>query len=175
MKRASSCPGRRARAALQPFFADADLPKLAHNAKYDLTVCLRHGLDVAGDIDDTMTMAWLLDPSSRSLGLKAQALAELGVQMTELTELIGSGRKQITMDKVDIERAGAYCGADVDYTLQIYDKLMPRLQESGMWPLYDEVERPLVPVLTDMEMAGISLDVDFLAEMSNAWAVAWSS
>ena len=70
------------------------------------------------------------------------------------------------MDKVDIERAGAYCGADVDYTLQIYDKLMPRLQESGMMPLYVEVERPLVRVLTDMEMAGISLDVDFLAEMS---------
>ncbi len=152
--------------ALQPFFADADLPKLAHNAKYDLTVCLRHGLDVAGLIDDTMTMAWLLDPSSRSLGLKAQALAELGVQMTELTELIGTGRKQITMDKVDIDRAGAYCGADVDYTLQIFDKLMPRLIESGMFPIYDEVERPLVPVLTDMEMTGITVDVDFLAEMS---------
>ncbi len=76
---------------LQPYFADPDIPKLAHNAKYDLTVCRRFGLDVAGPIHDTMVMAWLLDPSSRSLGLKAQAGLELGWEMTEIKELIGIG------------------------------------------------------------------------------------
>jgi DNA polymerase I len=60
------------KAALQPFFADPNLPKIAHNAKYDLTVCRRHGLEVAGAIHDTMLLAWLLDPASRMLGLKGR-------------------------------------------------------------------------------------------------------
>ncbi|MCB0160394.1 MAG: DNA polymerase I, partial [Caldilineaceae bacterium] len=155
------------RAALQPAFADATIPKLAHNAKYDFTVCRRHGLDVAGPIHDTMVMAWLLDPASRSLGLKAQADAELGWTMTELTDLIGSGRKQITMDAVAIAPAGMYCCADVDATIRLYDTLAPRLREAGLWSVYAEIELPLIPVLTDMEMTGISLDTEFLAEMSD--------
>ncbi|MEZ4718636.1 MAG: DNA polymerase I [Caldilineaceae bacterium] len=155
------------RAALQPAFADAAIPKLAHNAKYDLTVCRRHGLEVAGPIHDTMVMAWLLDPASRSLGLKAQADAELDWTMTELTDLIGTGRKQITMDAVAIEPAGMYCCADVDATIRLYDALAPRLHDADLWPIYADIELPLIPVLTDMEMTGISLDTEFLAEMSD--------
>ncbi|MEZ4863964.1 MAG: DNA polymerase I [Caldilineaceae bacterium] len=153
-------------AALQPFFANADLPKVAHNGKYDLTVCRQHGLTVAGPIHDTMTMAWLLDPASRHLGLKDQAAAELSWEMTEITELIGTGRKQITIDQAPIAQVTAYCGADVDATIQLYEKLVPRLHEADMWSLYTDVELPILPVLTDMEMAGVLLDTDFLAEMS---------
>jgi DNA polymerase-1 len=156
-------------ATLHPFFADAALPKFAHNGKYDLTVLRRHGLDAAGAVEDTLLMAWLLDPASRSLGLKALAGTELGWQMTELTELIGSGRKQITMDQVPIAQAAAYCGADVDATLQLADLLQPRLQAAGLSRLYETIERPLLPVLTDMEMAGVLLDTAFLAEMSTAF------
>lgn len=152
--------------ALQPFFADPKLPKVAHNGKYDLTVCLRNGLTIAGPIHDTMTMAWLLDPASHNLGLKGQAATELSWQMTEITELIGSGRKQITIDQVPIAAVGAYCGADVDVTIQLYEKLVPRLQEAGMWELYENTELPLLPVLTDMEMAGVKLDLAYLAKMS---------
>lgn len=152
--------------ALQPFFADTKLPKLAHNAKYDLTVCLRHGLQVAGPIHDTMVLAWLIDPGSRALGLKAQAASWLGWQMTEISSLIGTGRKQITVDQVPIDAVTAYCGADVDATLQIYDLLVPQVQEAGLWSLYETLELPLLPVLTDMEMAGVLLDTEFLAEMS---------
>jgi len=152
--------------ALQPFFADPNLPKLAHNGKYDLTVCLQHGLTIAGPIHDTMIMAWLLDSTSRTLGLKAQAAAHLSWQMTELTELIGTGRKQVTVDQVAINRVGAYCGADVDATIQLFDIFAPRLKEAGMWQLYNEIELPLLPVLTDMEIAGIQLDTVYLGEMS---------
>ncbi|MEZ4672843.1 MAG: DNA polymerase I [Caldilineaceae bacterium] len=159
-------PWETVRAAVAPFFADPALPKVAHNGKYDLTVCLRHGLDVAGPIHDTLTMAWLLDPASRTLGLKDQAAIELDWQMTEITELIGKGRKQVTIDQVEVAAVGSYCGADVDATIQLYEKLVPRLQEAGMWKLYEEIELPLLPVLTDMEMAGIMLDKDYLAEMS---------
>ena len=159
-------PWRDVRSAIQPYFSDPTIAKLAHNGKYDLTVCRRHGLDIRGQIHDTMIMAWLLNPASRSLGLKAQAAMELGWQMTELADLIGNGRKQITMDLVSINQVAAYCGADVDATIQLYDILEDRLKSAGMWNLYADIELPLLPVLTDMEMAGILLDTDYLLVMS---------
>ncbi|MBX3000530.1 MAG: DNA polymerase I [Caldilineaceae bacterium] len=152
---------------LQPFFADANLPKLGHNIKYDVMVCRRHGLDVAGPLHDTMTMAFLLDPASRALDLKSLAGQKLDWRMTEISELIGTGRKQITIDQVEIERVTPYCGADVDSTLQLFHLLKPGLEEAGMWSLYEEIELPLTPVLVEMEMAGILVDTDFLQQMSN--------
>lgn len=159
-------PWETVRAAIAPFFADASLPKLAHNGKYDLTVVLRNGIEVNGPVHDTMTMAWLLDPASRHLGLKDLAARELDWEMTEITELIGKGRKQITIDQVEITSVVAYCGADVDATIQLYEKLVPRLQAAEMWQLYEEIELPLLPILTDMELAGVQLDLDYLAGMS---------
>ena len=153
-------------AAIQPVFADAALPKIAHNAKYDLIVSRRHGLEIVGDIHDTMTMAWLLNPASRSLGLKAQAAQELGWQMTEITDLIGKGRAQITMDAVSALAAGAYCCADVDATIQIYDKLVPKLHGEDLWKVYEQFELPLLPVLADIEQRGVLLDLPYLQEMS---------
>ena len=137
------------RAALQPVFANANLPKVAHNAKYDLTVCLRNGLDIQGPIHDTMIMAWMLDPSRRDLGLKVQAASELGWQMTEIGELIGSGRKQITMAEVGIDLAAPYCGADVDATIRLFPLLADRLRDESLWDLYLRLEMPLLPVLTE--------------------------
>ncbi len=155
-------------AAVQPFFEDPKLPKVAHNGKYDLVVCRRHGLRIEGPVHDTMTLAWLLDPASRAIGLKSQAETELGWTMTEISELIGSGRKQISIAEVDVDRVTAYCGADVDATLHLWDVLAPRLKEAGdhVWKLYEEIELPLLPVLADMEMAGIRLNTDFLADLS---------
>jgi len=155
------------RSSLQGAFADQKIAKVAHNAKYDLTVLRRYGLDVLGVLDDTLIMAWLLDSASRSLGLKALAADLLGWQMTEITDLIGTGRKQIGMEQVAAALAGAYCGADVDATIHLYEVLAPRLEAAGLWKLYTEIERPLIPVLTDMEMAGVLLDVAFLKEMSS--------
>ncbi len=131
-RRPTGLGDRARRACSRSLPSDPALPKVAHNAKYDLTVLRRHGLEVDGPIDDTLLMAWLLDPASRSLGLKALAADLLGWQMTELTELIGSGRKQITIDQVPVEPAAAYCGADVDATIQLYQMLLPRLHEAGL-------------------------------------------
>ena len=165
-------PWEQVREAVQPYFDDPRLPKVAHNAKYDLVVCRRHGLNVAGPIHDTMTAAWLLEPSSRSLGLKSQAEVELGWTMTEISTLIGTGRNQISIAKVDVEAVTAYCGADVDATIQLWERLTPRLKEAGekMWQLYEEIELPLLPVLADMEMAGIRLNTDFLDDLSQKLA-----
>jgi len=163
-------PWETVRAALAPVFADVNRPKVAHNTKYDAVVCIRHGLPVAGLWHDTMTLAWLLDPASHSLGLKSSAERELGWRMTEISDLIGSGRKQVTIDYAPIEQVGAYCGADCDATLQLFHLYEPRVREAGLWPLYESIELPLLPVLAAMEMAGIRLDTDFLAEMSTQLA-----
>ena len=165
-------PWDQVREAVQPYFDNPRLPKVAHNAKYDLVVCRRHGLNVAGPIHDTMTAAWLLDPASRSLGLKSQAEVELGWSMTEISTLIGTGRNQISIAKVDLGAVTAYCGADVDATIQLWERLAPRLKEAGekMWQLYEEIELPLLPVLADMEMAGIRLNTDFLDDLSQKLA-----
>ena len=161
-------PWEDAREAVQPFFADPKLPKVAHSGKYDLVVCRRHGLKVEGPVHDTMTVAWLLDPANRAIGLKSQAETELGWTMTEISELIGSGRNQLSIAEVDIDRVTGYCGADVDATLHLWDVLAPRLKEAGerVWKLYEEIELPLLPVLADMEMTGIRLNTDFLADLS---------
>ncbi len=152
--------------ALQPFFEREDVPKVAHNGKYDLVVCRRHGLEVRGAIHDTMTAAWLLKSDSHSLGLKAQAQDVLNWTMTDISSLIGTGRNQISIGQVDIEEVTTYCGADVDATIQLWEALAPRLREAKLWELYEAIELPLLPVLADMEMAGIRLNTGFLKEMS---------
>ena len=90
-----------------PHLADPAKQKLAHNAKYDLIVCRRHGLPVHGPIIDTMIGEFVLDPGSRSLGLKPLTLKRLGIEMTPIDDLIGKGRKQITIDRVSIDAGDA--------------------------------------------------------------------
>jgi DNA polymerase-1 len=152
--------------ALRPLFEDGKSRKIAHNAKYDMTVLTQHGLDTRGDLFDTMIAAWLIHPAG-SVGLKNLAWTRLGVQMTEITELIGSGKKQITMAQVPVEQVAPYACADVDMTARLVDGLTEEMKERGLWSLFTEVEMPLVPVLMDMELAGIRLDVDVLKKMSH--------
>jgi DNA polymerase-1 len=151
---------------LHPLFEDDTLQKIAHNAKYDITVLAQHGLETRGPFFDTMIASWLISPVG-SHGLKNLAWTRLGVEMTEITELIGSGKKQITMAQVPVEKVAPYACADVDMTLRLVDELTQELKERGLWSLFTDVEMPLVPVLTDMERAGIRLDVAVLHEMSD--------
>jgi DNA polymerase-1 len=151
---------------LRPVFEDARVAKYAHNAKYDLTVLARHGIDVKGMAFDTMVAEWLIDPASRNLGLKNLAWARLNVEMTPITFLIGKGKDQITIDRVPIEQVTQYAGADVDMTYRLVGLLKSELEEKKLWPLFNEVEMPLIPVLVEMEMKGVALDVPFLQNMS---------
>ena len=149
-----------------PMLANEDKTKLAHNAKFDLIICRRHGLPVQGRFIDTMIGEFLLDPGSRSLGLKALAIKYLGVEMTPIADLIGKGRNQTTMDTVSIGRVTDYAAADVDMTWRIWEKIRPQLEETGLIKLFQELEMPLIPVLADMEMHGVLLDADYLNQMA---------
>ncbi|MCX6003068.1 MAG: DNA polymerase I [Chloroflexi bacterium] len=151
-------------ARLKPIFEDAAKSKIAHNGKFDMEVLAGAGIDVASLAFDTMVAAYLL--SEPSLSLKALAFSRLSVEMTPISDLIGSGSKQIPMSLVEIEKAADYSCADADMTGRLSESLRNELQSQGLWQLFDEVEMPLVPVLLNMEMNGIALDVGLLAELS---------
>ena len=151
-------------AALRPIMADAAVAKIAHNAKYDMTVLAEHGVDVVGLQSDTMIAAYLL--GDKGVGLKDLAFTRLGVTMTPITELIGTGKTQTTMDHVAVSRAAPYAGADTIMTLRLQRLLEPEIKAAGMWSLYHDVEIPLAPVLMEMERTGVSLDLPMLRGIS---------
>ena len=155
-----------ARALLGPILTDGDLPKVMHNAKYDLLVLERHGLATEGLRYDTMLAAWILEPEGRGVGLKTQAFQRLGVMMQSIDELLGSGRSQLTMDVLPVPKVAPYACADADMTLRLTDLLERELREHHQWELFTDVEMPLVPVLTAMERRGMAVDRDYLDEMS---------
>ncbi len=151
---------------LKPVLENPQTEKTAHNAEYDLTMLTRAGIQVGGPLFDTMIAEWLIDPSSRSLGLKALAWQRLGKEMTPITALIGTGKTQTTMDTVSIAAATRYAAADTDMTWRLVSILRKELEDLALISLFREVEMPLVPVLVDMQMAGIALDAPFLQQMS---------
>lgn len=151
--------------ALRPLLEDPALPKYAHNANYDLTVLSFAGMRPGPVSCDTMIAEWLINPGSHNLGLKNLAWSRLGIEMTPIDSLIGSGKKQTTMDRVPVAQAAPYAGADADMTLRLARQLMPELKEKALWALFSEVEMPIVPIIVDMQRLGVKLDVRVLEEM----------
>jgi DNA polymerase-1 len=144
----------------------AKIPKVGHNLKYDYLVLARAGLAASPLGFDTMIAEWLCDPASRNLGLKNLAWVRLGVEMTEIEALIGSGREQRSMADVPIPEVAPYAAADAEVCLQLLPELKEELQDKGHWELFQDLEMPLVEILAGMEMAGIRLDTHFLDELS---------
>ncbi len=144
---------------------DNALAKLAHNGKYDMTVLAEYGVTVNNLTFDSMLAAYLL--GEKSLGLKTLAFGKLGIEMTPITDLIGSGAKQISMSQVEVNQAADYACADADITGQLTELLKAELHQQELWQLFSEVEMPLVPVLISMERSGIALDTELLRQMSH--------
>src|SRR5579884_3701446 len=150
--------------ALRPIMEDANIKKYMHNAKYDMLVLARNGVNVRGLAFDTMLGAYLTEPGRRGLGLKDQVFQRLGHVMTPISELIGTGSKAISMAQVPVRVAADYAGADADMTLRLVEPIRAELEKHGLLNLYNNVELPLLPVLMQMEMYGVALDAAFLHE-----------
>jgi len=140
---------------------------IAHNAKYDLEVLQEVGVTIDKPVFDSMVAQFLIDPSLGGQGLKNLANKLLGWEMTEISELIGKGKNQISMRDVAIARAGPYAAADAAATWSLWERIEPRLAERGVAALFHDVETPLIPVLMAMETHGVALDVHFLGELSS--------
>lgn len=153
-------------AELQEPLTNPSIPKLGHNLKYDYIMLARAGLKVYPLSFDSMIAEWLINPSSRNLGLKKLAWVRLNQSMNEIETLIGKGKSQITMAEVSIEDAAKYAVEDALMVLLLKPMLEQELAETESTKLYQEIEMPLVSVLAGMEMEGIGLDTDFLVEMS---------
>lgn len=153
--------------ALRAPLTDPKIPKVGHNIKYDYVVLARYGLEVAPLSFDTMIAEWLNNPNSRNLGLKNLAWVRMDIKMTDITELIGKGKDQRTMAEVPIEACADYAAADAAVVLKLKPLLEQDLQAGQASRILDEIEMPLVPVLAQMEMWGISLDNEYLAGMSS--------
>lgn len=156
--------------ALRSSFTDPKIPKVGHNLKYDFTMLARLGLRASPLSFDTMLAEWLINPSSRSLGLKNLSWVRLGVEMTEIEKLIGTGTKQKLMSEVPIAEVAPYAVADAAVCLQLQKELEKELRERGQSSLFQDVEMPLIEILADMEMTGIALDTKFLEGLSNELA-----
>ena len=149
---------------LTPVFTNPDVPKTAHNANYDMMVLENHDIKVEGLTFDTMLAAHAAGRSS--VGLKNLALDMLGEEMTPITDLIGRGRNQKTMDQVDIASAADYATADADFTERLRRDLEKEVDQKGIGDLLQRHELPLIPVLVRMQREGVAVNVDLLNEMS---------
>ena len=150
--------------ALKPLFEDTAIPKTAHNANFDMTVMLGVGVEVRGEIFDTMVAAALC--GYKAYGLKQLALNLFREEMTQISELIGKGRNQKTMGDVPISDAAPYAAADAEMAWRMRDLLKGKLERHNQRKVFYEIESPLLPVIVKMQHNGMLVDVDMLRALS---------
>lgn len=161
-------PIEAAREALGPAFADPGIVKIGQNLKFDLRVLERAdvGFPVSGPLRDTMVMSYLLESGERNHGLDELSERFLNHRMIPITDLIGKGRDQRSIDEAPTDRVAEYAGEDADAAFRLEGILSGKLESEGLGGLYADLEEPLIRVLAKMETTGIAVDVARLRELS---------
>ena len=154
---------------LKPVLENPAVLKIGQNMKYDAKIFARYGVNVA-PIDDTMLISYALHGGLHGHGMDTLSERYLAHETIPIKPLLGSGKSAITFDKVSINDATPYAAEDADVTLRLWQMLKPRLHPARVTRVYETLERPLVPVLAEMEMTGIKVNRDTLSRMSNAFA-----
>ena len=162
-------PRDEALALLKPLLEDPGVLKVGQNIKYDWLIFANQGIDVA-PIDDTMLLSYVLEGGLHGHGMDELAQLHLGHTTIKFKEVAGSGKSQVTFDKVSLEKALDYAAEDADITFRLHALLKPQLVEARMATVYETIERPLVPVLAAMERTGIKADRSALRRLSNDFA-----
>lgn len=157
-------------AILKPALESSKIGKTGHNIKFDYEVLRAYGVRLGPIVFDTMIAAFILNPLGRAQSLSDLAYTEFGIEMIPISDLIGSGKNQSTFDKALIEDATVYACEDADIAWRLYQKLAPQIRRQGFERLSGETEWPLIPVLGEMELAGIQLDVKFLENLGRELA-----
>jgi len=156
-------------AKLKPLFADPAILKIGHNLKYDMGVLTQHDI-VLSPIDDTIVMSFDLEAGMHGHGMDELAMLLLGHECIKFKDMVGTGKKQISFAQVPIDKATEYAAEDADVTLRLWKRLKPRLAADKVTRVYELVDRPLVPVIAEMECAGIKVDREELARLSAEFA-----
>ena len=154
--------------ALKPIFENPSIKKIGQNIKYEKLLLKNLGIELKGICFDTMIASYLLNPSKPNHNLSDISMEYLGIRMRPISELIGKGKIKITMAEVPIPEISRYCCQDSEAAFQLKSILAKLLKEKGLDKLFNDVELPLVDVLSDMEFSGIEIDKKFLANMSKS-------
>jgi DNA polymerase I len=168
-ERPKQIPLKDALAALKPMLADPAVLKIGHNLKYDLQILTRYGVEVA-PIDDTMLISYVIEGGSHGHGMDELSSLLLGHQTIKFAEVCGSGKDQITFDRVPLDKALDYAAEDADVTFRFHQMLKPRLVAEHLVSVYETIERPLTAVVGQMERAGVLVDRTELARLSKDFA-----
>lgn len=163
-------PKREVLASLKPILEDENYEKIGHNIKYDFIILRKEGIHLKGITCDTMLASYLLDPARRGHSLDDLSEALLNHRTIPIRDLIGSGKSQIVFSDVEIDRAAEYACEDADVTLRLAEHLEPQIDQHGLASLFRTVELPLIPVLGEMELRGVFVDVDYLTKLSVEFA-----
>ncbi|WP_319532953.1 DNA polymerase I [uncultured Cohaesibacter sp.] len=156
-------------AMLKPMLEDPSILKIGQNLKYDTLLLSRYDVEVA-PFDDTLLLSYVLDAGKHGHGMDELSELWLGHQPIPFKEVAGTGKNQLTFDKIAIDKATAYAAEDADVTLRLWMVLKPRLAADQMTRVYERLERPLLPVLTKMERRGITVDRQILSRLSGNFA-----
>ncbi len=151
---------------IEPILSDSTLTKTGQNLKYDCLVLANYGIQVQGVEHDTLIMAYLLNPGARQLNLDTLSLEYLNYKKIPTSDLIGKGKKQISMREVPLEKISFYACEDTDCAYRLAEILKPKLDDDELSKLYRDIEIPLLPVLMTMERHGVRLDTQILKELS---------
>ncbi len=156
-------------ACLKPVLEDSSILKIGQNLKYDRLLLSRYDIELT-NFDDTMLLSYVLEAGMHGHGMDELSELWLDHKPIPFKEVAGTGKSQITFDKVEIDKATAYAAEDADVTLRLWQILKPRLAAQGMTNVYERLERPLVSVLTQMEKRGICVDRQILSRLSGQFA-----
>lgn len=153
---------------LKPLLENEGIPKYTHNGKYETVVLANYGINLKGIVFDTMLAAFLLYPGEK-VGLKSLVSRHLGFEMTNYEDLVGKGNQQIRFDEVAIEQATQYAAADADFTYRLKLFFEDKLKLEQLDCLYYDIELPTQYVLSQMEIAGVNLDMNYLHQLSSIY------
>jgi len=157
-------------AGLRPIFLDKSLKKIGQNIKYDVLILKNKNIEVRGIEFDTMVASYLLNPSKSKHNLNDISLEHLGRTIGSIEDLIGKGKKAITMDRVEVNKVKDYCCEDSDVAFSLAEILEKKLRDLDLYKLFSDVEMPLVDVLARMESWGVSIDESYLKKLSKEMA-----
>jgi len=152
---------------LRPLLEDPRRQKVGQNLKYDASVLANHGIRMRGIAFDTMLESYVLNPTATRHDMDSLSLKYLGRGTTHFEDIAGKGKGQLSFDRIPLEQAGPYAAEDADIALRLHNTLWPRLEaEAGLRGVFEEIEIPLVPVLSAIERNGALLDRDMLETQS---------
>ena len=150
---------------LKPLLEDKTVKKVGQNIKFDYIIFYHRGIEMKF-LEDTMLMSYVLDAGKNKHNMDELSKIHLDHQTISFKDLVGTGKKQITFDCVDIEQAKDYAAEDADVTYRLYKKFLKDIKEERLVNIYESFEKPMIEILAKMEISGIKLNKDFLSKLS---------